>query len=98
MEFPLLFVIHKFSCRSRLDDLVNDVFVLFKDRYFINEELYYRPSSGKKHRVRVLSVSYDKSLSKQKMSTQSSSSINLPRASKSPIKAIKVNEKDDKKP
>lgn len=97
MEFPALFLVHKFSCRARIDDLVNDIFVLFKDHYFINEELYYRPKYGKKLKVRVLSVSYDQSLTKQKTST-SYSTNSLQRAVKSPIKLQKVNEKDDKKP
>lgn len=87
-------MIHKFSCRARLDDLVNDVFVLFKDHYFINEELFYRPKSGKKYKVRVLSVIYDKSLNKQSTPLKSNT---LQRNVKSPLKLQKVNEKDEKK-
>lgn len=33
----IVYMIYKFSDRTRIDDLVNDIFVVLKDRYFVDE-------------------------------------------------------------
>lgn len=57
LEMPLLYLVHKFTYRGRLDDLVNDVFAFMKERYFVGEELTF-VESRKKKRARVLNVMY----------------------------------------
>ena len=57
LEVPLLYLVHKFTYRGRLDDLVNDVFTFMKDRYFVGEELAF-VESRKKKRARILNVMF----------------------------------------
>lgn len=51
---PVLYLVHKLSFRGRLEDLVNDVYMFIKDRYFVGEECAYR----RKRTARILNVAY----------------------------------------
>lgn len=68
MEAPILFLIQKFSGRSRIDDLVNDIFVAIRDRFYIGEEVTYKTKALKKE-ARILSVSYTPKSPKKKNPT-----------------------------
>lgn len=76
LEGPILFLIHQFSARSRIDDLVNDIYVAIRDRFFIGEELTYREkNSNSKKDARVLNVSY-KHRSESPKKSQKASEVN----------------------
>lgn len=79
-------MVHKFSGRTRLEDLVNDIAHLVKDRFFIGEELVYKMSSGRKRTVRVLDVRYDKSFANV---------LSNGKSSRLPLKAIKSEDDDN---
>ncbi|VDN42303.1 unnamed protein product [Gongylonema pulchrum] len=53
---PILYLVHKLSCRGRIDDLVNDIYFFVKDHYLIGEQLTY--TGGRKKRVKILKVTY----------------------------------------
>ncbi|KAI1711925.1 bromodomain-containing protein [Ditylenchus destructor] len=74
LELPILYLIHTFSCRSRIDDLVNDIYAFMKDRYFINEELKFKLPGRKKKTSRVLAVKYH---DKHKPQAESDSDIEI---------------------
>lgn len=57
MGTPLLFLVHYLSFRGRLDDLVDDLHMFIKSRYFVGEELIYIGERNKKL-VRVLGISF----------------------------------------
>uniref|UniRef100_A0A914HKS5 WAC domain-containing protein n=1 Tax=Globodera rostochiensis TaxID=31243 RepID=A0A914HKS5_GLORO len=42
LEVPILFLVHRFTGRARLDELVSDVTTFMRDRYFMDEKVTYR--------------------------------------------------------
>ena len=54
---PILYLVHILSFRGRLDDLVNDIYLFIKERYFVGEKCVYTGERRKKT-VRILSVSF----------------------------------------
>lgn len=55
---PILFLVHKLSCRGRIDDLVNDIYFFVKDHYLLGEEVTLSGGRGKR-RVKILKVTYN---------------------------------------
>lgn len=55
---PILFLVHKLSCRGRIDDLVNDIYFFVKDHYLLGEEVILSGGRGKR-RVKILKVTYN---------------------------------------
>jgi hypothetical protein len=35
LETPILYLIHRFTCRARVEELVGDVMAFMRDRYFM---------------------------------------------------------------
>jgi len=54
-------MIQNFSCRARIDDLIADIFVFMRERYFLNDEVKYRDRKQGSRRLRtarIIGVSY----------------------------------------
>lgn len=55
LELPILFIVYKFTNRGRFEELVNDIYHIMKDRYFINEEVTFSERS-RKYTARIVSM------------------------------------------
>ncbi|CAD6196672.1 unnamed protein product [Caenorhabditis auriculariae] len=53
LERPILFVVHEYTCRGRFEELVNDIYSVMKDRFFIGEEIVY-VERNKKCRAKIV--------------------------------------------
>lgn len=58
---PLLWYAHKFCYRGRLDDLINDVYCVSRDRYFVGELVWYQKEDNSRMKGIIKSVEYDPS-------------------------------------
>ena len=57
---PLLWLAHNFCYRGKLDDLVNDVYAVSRDRYFIGETVAYQHSdSNHRQQGTIVAVNFD---------------------------------------
>ncbi|VDN05609.1 unnamed protein product [Thelazia callipaeda] len=54
---PLLYLVHKLSCRGRMEDLVNDIYYFVKDHYLIGEEVTLGCGRSRKD-VKIWKVTY----------------------------------------
>uniref|UniRef100_A0A914PXM0 DDT domain-containing protein n=1 Tax=Panagrolaimus davidi TaxID=227884 RepID=A0A914PXM0_9BILA len=61
LAVPLLWLAHNYCYRGRCDDLVNDVYVVSRDRYFIGETVWYQQSDTQRFKGRIVGVEYDAS-------------------------------------
>uniref|UniRef100_A0A914YWF8 PHD-type domain-containing protein n=1 Tax=Panagrolaimus superbus TaxID=310955 RepID=A0A914YWF8_9BILA len=59
LAVPLLWLAHTYCYRGRCDDLVNDVYVVSRDRYFIGETVWYQQSEAQRFKGRIVGVEYD---------------------------------------
>ncbi|GMT13560.1 hypothetical protein PFISCL1PPCAC_4857 [Pristionchus fissidentatus] len=60
LEVPILYLVQFLTCRGRLDDVLSDVTVFMKDRYFIGEELYWHDGRRKREaRIDGVSIAED---------------------------------------
>eukprot|EP00080_Pristionchus_pacificus_P000461 PDM60481.1 athp-2 [Pristionchus pacificus] len=48
LQAPILYLVQYLTCRGRLDDVLSDVTVFMKDRYFIGEELLWHDGKQKR--------------------------------------------------
>ncbi|ETN77465.1 hypothetical protein NECAME_11010, partial [Necator americanus] len=55
LEQSVLFLVRNYLCRGRFEDLLNDVSLFMKDRYFVDEECFY-VDAGQRIPVRVTGV------------------------------------------
>ncbi|EYC45319.1 hypothetical protein Y032_0432g1357 [Ancylostoma ceylanicum] len=55
LEQSVLFLVRNYLCRGRFEDLLNDVSLFMKDRYFLDEECFYI-DGGQRIPVRVTGV------------------------------------------
>ncbi|EGT38233.1 hypothetical protein CAEBREN_19091 [Caenorhabditis brenneri] len=53
LERPILLIVQKYTNRGRFEDLLSDIYHIMKDRFFINEEVFYSERSRKLH-VKIL--------------------------------------------
>nr|CAD2162362.1 unnamed protein product [Meloidogyne enterolobii] len=58
LETPILYLIYHYTCRARVDELVSDIMLFMRDRYFINEDVLYRLGTKKRLPARIVSVNY----------------------------------------
>uniref|UniRef100_A0A183CFR9 WAC domain-containing protein n=1 Tax=Globodera pallida TaxID=36090 RepID=A0A183CFR9_GLOPA len=61
LEVPILFLVHRFTGRARLDELVSDVTTFMRDRYFMDEKVTYRQGMSSHDRRwlgRVVGIDY----------------------------------------
>lgn len=47
LELPILFITHKYTNRGRFEELVNDIYHIMKDRFFMNEEVTFNDKNRK---------------------------------------------------
>lgn len=59
LESPILFLVHRYTCRSRFDEIVNDVMAFMKDRFFMDEEIVYRHTLHKRFPARIIGINYN---------------------------------------
>ncbi|GMR34319.1 hypothetical protein PMAYCL1PPCAC_04514 [Pristionchus mayeri] len=55
LQAPILYIVQYLTCRGRLDDVLSDVTIFMKDRYFINEELLWHDGKAKRS-ARIIDV------------------------------------------
>ncbi|KAE9551571.1 hypothetical protein FO519_005215 [Halicephalobus sp. NKZ332] len=56
---PLLWYAHKFCYRGRLDDLINDVYCVSRDRYFVGEIVWYQKKDLSRIKGIIKNVEFD---------------------------------------